>query len=355
LKSLSKIPKELSADKFPSLDGMRAICIGLVVLAHLSNAYPLNDSMRTIFRQIGILGVQVFFVISGFLITTLLLKEKINTGNISLRSFYIRRGLRILPVAFLYLICMFVLNRIFQLNIPAASFIGAVFFLSNLARFHGGWYTDHYWSLSIEEQYYLVFPLMLKKFTAKIHWAILFFIFFIILLRIIAYSQRFPDWPWLQTLGWLIYQSDGVLTGSLLSVLCFRNIIPFNFLIRYSLIFSLILPFLIWAFHANLLGYGAINPFIACLLISIFLLCNIIKQGTVFYNFLNNKHIMFIGKLSFSIYIWQQFFTSTDGRFGRFARLPINIIMIAVVSYCSYFFFEKKFLKIKDKFKRAVR
>jgi peptidoglycan/LPS O-acetylase OafA/YrhL len=350
MKSAFKIPQELASDRFPSLDGIRAICIILVLFAHILSPYKFNEHTHFLIELSGVLGVQVFFVISGFLITTLLLKEKINKGDISLKNFYTRRVLRIFPVAFLYLICILALNFILGLQIPAKCFIGAAFFMSNLAWFQGSWYTGHYWSLSIEEQYYLVFPLMMKKFTDRIHLLLIAVLSFIIFLRALAYSGNFPDWPVLKITGYLIYQSDGVLMGSLLAVLCFKNYVPINFFRRFSIYFILLLPVLIWSFHANLIGITSVNPTISSLLISIVVLCCVVSLRYSIYNFLNNKYIMLVGKLSFSIYIWQQLFTGYNDKMGRLARVPVNLIMIALVSYCSYYFFEKKFLKLKDKF-----
>lgn len=121
------IPPAFAGDRLPSLDGIRAVSIGLVLFSHLSNAFKLNQQTHFIIEHAGVLGVHVFFVISGFLITTLLLKERINTGNVSLKNFYIRRVFRIFPVAFLYLICRMLLNRLLLLQIPLKCFIGAAF------------------------------------------------------------------------------------------------------------------------------------------------------------------------------------------------------------------------------------
>ena len=108
-------------------------------------------------------GVDLFFVISGFLITTLLLKEKINSGSVSLKSFYARRFLKIIPGAYLYILIILLLNHILNLHIPALAFIGATLYLQDFMRFHISGYFNHYWSLSVEEQYYLIFPLILAR------------------------------------------------------------------------------------------------------------------------------------------------------------------------------------------------
>lgn len=346
------IPAFLLPAYFPSLDGLRALSITLVLFAHLSNPFKVSTAIRNSIVHLGVLGVQVFFVISGFLITTLLLKEKVLKADISLKDFYFRRLLRIMPVAFLYLLCIAVLNAFFHLNIPLRCFVGATFFVANLAYFQGSWYTAHYWSLSIEEQYYLVFPLLLKRFTRKIHLFLVFAILIIIGLRTWAYSFTFPDSALMRTIGFLIYQSDGVLIGSLMAVLCFKRKLPLKFLERNGVYISIVLPICIWLFHSGIIGYDSVNPAISCVLIALFILCCMICRHSLLYNLLNHKYIMWLGRLSFSIYIWQQLFTSTDGKFGPFTKLPLNVLLLAVTSYCSYFLFEKRFLLLKEKFSR---
>ena len=93
-----EIPSSLNNKKFPSLDGLRGISIIFVILSHF-----IFYSEFVAKTNLGVIGVEIFFVISGFLISTLLLKEQIINGGISLRKFYIRRALRILPVVFLFL------------------------------------------------------------------------------------------------------------------------------------------------------------------------------------------------------------------------------------------------------------
>ncbi|HMC86217.1 MAG TPA: acyltransferase family protein, partial [Chitinophagaceae bacterium] len=109
------------------------------------------------------LGVKLFFVISGFLITTLLIKEKIKTNTINLKKFYIRRFLRIFPVFYLFLIVIIVLNFVLHLAIPWYIFLTAALYLTNFFIYQTHWTMVHFWSLSVEEQYYLVWPALFKK------------------------------------------------------------------------------------------------------------------------------------------------------------------------------------------------
>lgn len=348
------IPVSLQTKQFPSLDGLRAMSILLVVIAHLTDTISLSDAAREMFTSLGLLGVQVFFVISGFLITTLLLKERIHTGVISLKQFYLRRVLRILPVALLYLLCMLLLNKIFHLNIPVKCFIGATFFLGNLSFFQGSWYTAHYWSLSVEEQYYLFFPFLLKKLKYNIAFILIGLLVLIMLVKETAFLHisLFPDKPILNIIWMIVSQSDGVLIGSLLAIAWFKNYLPINFIKNNTVLLMLLLPILIAVFGVNLVVIDSFNSIIASVFIALFIVsCNVTDQNIVF-SFLNKSVVSTIGKLSYSIYIWQQIFTSHDGKFGSIARLPINIILIAVMSYGSYYLFEVKFLKVKERFKK---
>ncbi|TNJ40972.1 acyltransferase [Phaeobacter sp. B1627] len=145
----------LSGARFSALDGLRALAI-LMVLIHHS---PLATTEGMLSR--GHLGVDLFFVLSGFLITTLLLRERARTGRISLRGFYWRRILRILPLYYLLVTGVggyFVLIR--EMPGAAALWPGYYLFLANFL-------TDHIptlfptWSLSVEEQFYLIWPVLM--------------------------------------------------------------------------------------------------------------------------------------------------------------------------------------------------
>lgn len=159
--------------RMPGLDGMRALSVVAVVWHHSHPGYsglPISQN--------GFLGVDVFFVLSGFLITTLLLNERCASGTISLRSFYIRRSLRIFP---LYYIVLAVLSIYF---VRSGVTSNATEFLRELP-WHVS-YTSNWvklksmmaitWSLSAEEQFYLVWPPLLAWFGARSLWLLLAFL-----------------------------------------------------------------------------------------------------------------------------------------------------------------------------------
>ncbi|SMD20901.1 acyltransferase family protein [Lentzea albidocapillata] len=140
----------LALKRFPALDGVRAIAALMVVFFHYGGPQWLQ----------GWLGVQIFFVLSGFLITTLLLREQARTGRISLRDFYRRRAFRILPVYLVVLLVtaagLLVAGQFWQ-NPLGRDFPLYLTFLNEFG--HGGAY-GHSWSLGVEQKFYLVWPLL---------------------------------------------------------------------------------------------------------------------------------------------------------------------------------------------------
>ncbi len=141
---------------FPAFDVFRGIGILFVVLAHT----PTPGDVLGVIRPIGALGVHMFFALSGFLITYRFIEEHEQTGRIDLRAFYRRRVRRILPPAIIYLALLAVLGPWLHLLPTSLSEIAAsLFFYRNIVQ--GGWYTGHFWSLSLEEQFYLAWPVLL--------------------------------------------------------------------------------------------------------------------------------------------------------------------------------------------------
>jgi len=152
--------------RIPSLDGLRAISVTLVILSHvvLNGFIRINPPLRRLFF-VGDLGVQVFFVISGFLITTLLLRELDTVGRIDLKAFYFRRTLRIWPPFYTYLLVVGV--AVAAGALPAAGFsrslLSASTFIGNYSL-PSMWCLEHTWSLAVEEQFYFLWPAVVVIF-----------------------------------------------------------------------------------------------------------------------------------------------------------------------------------------------
>ena len=146
----------MGTKRIPSLDGLRAISITLVVLSHLVKWKHIS---LDVIGSYGSLGVQFFFVLSGYLITNLLLREHERTSAISLKDFYIRRAFRIFPAAFVFLGIVTILywHQMRWYHVAAAAL-----YVTNMDLTRP-WIFGHLWSLSIEEQFYLLWPFALKK------------------------------------------------------------------------------------------------------------------------------------------------------------------------------------------------
>lgn len=149
--------------RIDALDGWRAICVGLVIVSHVSrvSALSLPDALRSIAFTYGQLGVEFFFAISGFVICTGMLREE----RVSISGFYVRRFFRIVPPLLLFVAANAALVRAGVLDITAASFAHALTFTCNIGEC--SWPLIHTWSLAYEEQFYIVFPL---AFVIAGHW-----------------------------------------------------------------------------------------------------------------------------------------------------------------------------------------
>jgi peptidoglycan/LPS O-acetylase OafA/YrhL len=147
---------KLTRSQIPGLDGIRAVSVSAVVLGHLPFRYSAAAQ-----------GVSAFFVLSGFLITTLMLREKQNTGSVSVRNFYIRRAIRLLPAFYAFWALYILLDLLFQHGHPWSEYFAAALYCLNyyvIVAHPPNVAMAHTWSLAVEEQFYLLWP-----------WAFLFF------------------------------------------------------------------------------------------------------------------------------------------------------------------------------------
>ena len=365
---IDTVPEYLSGSYFSELAGLRGIAIIFVLLYHLG----INHFLRRYNCWIlGRLGVDIFFVLSGFLITTILLKEKVKTNRISLSKFYIRRALRIIPVAYLYLFTIIILNYLFNFNLGFQSFIGGFLYMKNLPiNSFNNKFTDHFWSLSVEEQFYLFFPFILLICTNKTIVIALFSVIFILIFSLLGYHHI--GLPFTNKLYNLICKIcmflfwEGPFTlfiGSLFAILSFKNIINLE---RYknNSIFTLLLFILAIAVHSKTFYFYTqyLSEFIFDIIIGFIILLSIGARN-VFSKFLNYNWLIWLGTISYSIYIWQQafmlipFYWVNQHLFGLnydTLFIMVNILRLAMVliaASISYYFFELKFLKKKTQFK----
>ncbi len=154
----------MTSGYLPTLDGWRAVAVIMVIACHA--IHPVGNWLSLL----GPYGVSIFFGISGFLICSRLLDEEERRGRIDLGRFYVRRAFRILPAAWAYLAAVGLLASIGKLTVDPRQLAGCVLVCRNYFPFQitaGDWFTRHFWSLAVEEHFYLLFPLLLWACGAK--------------------------------------------------------------------------------------------------------------------------------------------------------------------------------------------
>ena len=188
------------SSRLPSLDGWRALSILLVLGEHSAHVNGFPRGLTKVFHW-GFdanLGVRTFFIISGFLITWLLLEEHERTGQVSLTHFYLRRGLRILPVYIAFICTLAALQYFTPFTQPVNLWLGNVTFTTNFVSSDRDWNTSgHLWSLAVEEQFYLLWPsifvvLALAQSLRRALWILAIPIWFAPIARIITYFELAP-------------------------------------------------------------------------------------------------------------------------------------------------------------------
>jgi len=333
-------------DKIPSLDGIRGVSILLVIFQHATNEYS------TLFS--GHFGVSIFFVISGFLITTLLLQEQSFNGDISLRNFYIRRVLRIFPVAYLYLIVLGVLNAAFKLNMTWGDFASAALYIRNTSLIEtSSWYTGHYWSLAVEEQFYLIFPFILYRSVRSFTITAVLFLMIIPVSNFLFAHGYFNDGvPML--ICEVLRNLGGPLVGSLMAVAVFKNNFQINIPDRFKSVATVLLFVLAAVLHTNIVI--SLPVVVGQVMVAVMILINTTPYKGFMFDFLNSKVMRWIGVLSYSLYIWQMMFTLLFPWANLYPPITnsvwVNLVALFLVAYASYNFFEKPLLNLRKKFSR---
>jgi peptidoglycan/LPS O-acetylase OafA/YrhL len=341
------IPKIIDKNYYFGLDTLRALSLMLVVLSHIF----FNDGSVIDKLHLGAIGVDVFFVISGFLITALICKELAIKGEFNLKSFLIRRAFRILPVVCMFSVVLISLNFIYNLNLSFISIASGLLFVKNLPFFEGIWENGHLWSLSVEEQFYIIFPVGIYVIGTKRYlWTLCALLF------IIPY---FSFWYYdLIIAPGVLHDIIGVLTnllgmgtymiiiGSIGALLLFKrpSIFDFVFGIKNKSLISAALFFLVILVSTPLMNLSYIPNFLYKIFLGISVLIIILinisaeRKNLLFWD---NPLLVYFGKLSYSLYIWQQLFTHNQPWGGG---ILINLICMLLVSMISYHFVEQKFI-----------
>ena len=336
--------------RIPSLDGFRAVSIVLILFCHsrLSTGFP--GGLADIAKQAEV-GVTVFFVISGFLITNLLLVEESKNGSISLGAFYTRRIFRIVPVYVLYVLFILLWGNVESLYVSRTNLLHVATFTVNFDH-NKNWFLGHFWSLSVEEQFYLFWPAMLILFRKHLKIVLVILVAYSCIARVIAY--KFAGYELISLAPFFKY-SDAIFIGALGGIIFFEkpDVLKNKIFRSYAAQLLAIILFLMFVYFTEngilaiiSLPFG--NTIISTSVLFLIFVC-IPPSDKVIYKILNNKAVVHIGILSYSIYIWQEFFFVGEIQ-GLWRTFPYNILVIYCVSLISYYLWEKPFLRIKQHF-----
>ncbi len=349
----------------PEIDGLRAIAIGAVILYHAQITILGHQPFKG-----GFIGVDIFFVISGYLITSIILKELITTGSFLFKNFYERRIRRILPALLFVMLVSLPFAWMYLLPSSFIDFSKSILYSLGFSSNYYFWYTGHQygaesgflkpflhtWSLSVEEQYYILFPVVLLitfKYFRKYLLHILI-LGFVISLGLADWSSRnYPSasFYFLHTRMWEL------LAGSILAYFEIRGA-----RFKYKIL-NLILPsvglFLIGhsiLFFNNKIFYSSFYTLSA--IIGVCLIIWFSHKDEIITKILSTKLFVGIGLISYSLYLWHYpiFAFARIAEFTKgslFNKLLLGIVILAL-SIISYYFIEKPFRNRKNNFLKIL-
>lgn len=356
-----KRTKPVHTQKYlPGLDGFRAIAVIAIIIFHLNPLWLPG----------GFLGVDTFFVISGFLITSLLVAEYDKTGKIDLPAFWLRRVKRLIPAVMFMLAVVLTYAIIFEPDIILAlkkDAIAAVFYVSNW------WYIiqdvdyfnqfsiaplKHLWSLAIEEQFYLFFPFilyMIFKLRKRQYTFIIFFVISLISLGLMIYLSSVTN-----STARVYFGTDTrlqtLLLGAMLALIWppFRLKKQVAMKLRTSidvvgvLSFALVAYFLFnvsehdkWIYHG---GFYLIS------FVTLFTIASVVHPSGFFAKLMGNPLFVAIGKRSYSLYLWHYPVIVLLHRHFVAGQIPyyvyiIDVVLMVAFAELSYRFIENPIRK----------
>jgi peptidoglycan/LPS O-acetylase OafA/YrhL len=316
--------------RIPSLDGLRAISITLVVLSHL--VMWKHVSFEPL-ESYGILGVNVFFVLSGYLITNLLLNEYEHSSTISLRDFYIRRAFRIFPAAFVFLAVVVLL---FRQQMRWSHVAAALLYVANM-DVSRPWMFGHLWSLSIEEQFYLLWPFAVKRWHHQKTMILLCVFLATPLFRAALYAFKVQN----GLVGSLPVFADQLAIGCLLAILALR-LPKISGSLALAMVFAVIsIP---W-FPATSRWRTLFLLFVLRPLLQVSIAGLVLHVIQVPYRVLNWSPVAWLGRISYSLYLWQELFCSNPS-----LHLGYALVLPALGCAClSYYLVEQPMLRLRER------
>lgn len=329
----------LRGGHIPSLDGLRGVSILLVTAYHIWPAF-----------EHGRLGVDVFFVVSGFLITHLLLREHEKAARVSLRKFYVRRFLRLAPAYYTYLLVVLMLGAAgVAAKIEVIGWIAALTYTVNLLPHPYPDWLGHAWSLAVEEQFYLLWPSLLVIAGPRRAWVVgLAFLLIAPVLRFVIWE----NYRHLLDVDALIFtRMDTLAVGCLLAYFV-RTAAAERWATRLSpyataLTLAATLTVALSAVVLRQSGKYALGPsrFVEAAAIALIVFLAVVHHRSWVGRTLNWRPLAYIGVLSYSLYLAQPFVNAhSPWPFGPW----VSVGMMIGYTFASYYLVERPFLRLKD-------
>jgi peptidoglycan/LPS O-acetylase OafA/YrhL len=349
--SSTRISGAKKSERIPSLDGLRAIAITFVLVAHASPTFHVHSAFGTalLFVFGNFLGVSMFFALSGFLITSLLLSEQDRTNDINVRAFYKRRASRTLPAVYFYIAVIGILSVARIIGTTPGDYVSAATFVLNYKFSADNWYLGHLWTLCLQEQLYLLWPVALLLLSRKS--AVSLCVALIALtpvMRVLMYACVPVSRGHIPIM--LHTRIDGMMFGCLMALKWnapgFRRFL--NVIYRWQ-VPVMALGFLVFLspWLANTFKGAYLLPIgwtLDAAGVAIVLAWAVDHPHGLIGRFLNSRPATFIGAMSYSLYLWQQpFLTSLN--ISITGRFPFNIICCFAAAGLSYAFVERSFIQ----------
>jgi peptidoglycan/LPS O-acetylase OafA/YrhL len=355
----------------PELDVLRFFAFFMVFLSHVvpgdeaffGQAHVSRKAAELIVAMAagGAFGVDLFFTLSSFLITTLLLRERDICGSIDVSSFYIRRMLRIWPLYFLFLL---IVSPLAHFIIPDENM--SLKYVLAFALLSGNWACALWgyphsvaaplWSVSIEEQFYLSWPFVMRRW---IHHLV------IVALALLAVSFTTRLWLvmhgaihpqiWCNTLARL----DPIACGALLAVRAERNEIALSPWARVMLLLFGCALLTAAGHYGDFVGTKALITFPAVTVACVALILGSLGLRLASEGRPIAQGLAYLGRISYGLYVFHWMFVeilgvpSAHAPIDRSVRAMVALLATIATAACSYHFFEKPFLRLKEKFARV--
>lgn len=329
-------------ERHKAIDGWRAVAAGAVVVSHaltfrFADPHPGLGTyyLRLFCGPAAELGVQLFFVISGYIITSLLMREQAQRGRVSIAAFYARRVCRIMPPLLAYYLVVAALAAAGRIGLPASSLASSATFTCNTGIVDCEWWVAHTWSLAVEEQFYLGWPLLFGLIAAPMRPRLL--------LAVLAGC----------TLGVIV--QGPVSHGNFTSFACIAAGALYATSAEARRWLQRTSHPVLWVLAVALLIVGPVSRAASVVPVLLPLLVTyVIFAGNALRwvrRVLETRPLQVIGLGSYSLYLWQQLFFAAPWRYGG---NPFSPLWLPVAVIASVLLVERPFIKLGRRMSRAV-